>query len=174
MNRVCMPILLSFLMGGLTSTALFAEQGFEIAIFAGGCFWCIESDLEKIPGVGEAVSGYIGGTGKDPTYKDYGEKGHVEVVRVTYDRSVVAYEKLLDLFWLRIDPTDSGGQFCDRGHEYTTAIFYLTDEQKRLAERSKAVLDKSGKLKAPVATKIIKAGEFYPAEDYHQDYYNAL
>lgn len=171
MNKVYMLIFLSFLLGGLTSTALFADPGMEEAIFAGGCFWCVESDFENVPGIKEAVSGYIGGTGGDPTYKNYGDKGHIEAVRVTYDPSVVPYEKLLNLFWVRIDPTDSGGQFCDRGHEYTTAIFYLTDEQKRLAEQSKAMLDKSGKLKGLVATKIIKASEFYPAEDYHQDYY---
>mgnify|MGYP002630501636 CR=1 FL=1 len=143
----------------------------EQAIVAGGCFWCMEADFKKIPGVKEVVSGYIGGTGKNPTYEDYAEKGYIEAVRISYDPSVIPYEKLLDQFWLHIDATDAGGQFCDRGHAYTTAIFYGTAEQKRLAEQSKTALERSGQLKKPVVTKIIKAGEFYPAEDYHQDYY---
>ena len=143
----------------------------EQAIFAGGCFWCMESDFEKIPGVKEVVSGYIGGTGENPTYDDYAGRGFIEAVRITYDPAVIPYEKLLDQYWLHIDPTDPGGQFCDRGHAYTTAIFYGTEEQKRVAEQSKAALENSGQLKKPVATKIIKAGTFYPAEDYHQDYH---
>ncbi len=142
----------------------------EQAILAGGCFWCMQSDFQKIPGVKEVVSGYIGGTGKNPTYDDYAENGYIEAIRVTFDPSVIPYEKLLNQYWLHIDPTDADGQFCDRGHAYITAIFYETDEQKRLAEQSKAALDKSGALKKPVATKIIKAGAFYPAEEYHQDY----
>jgi len=143
----------------------------EQAILAGGCFWCMETDFQKIPGVKEVVSGYAGGTGKNPTYDDYIKKGYIEAIQIMYDPSVIPYEKLLDLFWLHIDPTDADGQFCDRGHAYTTAIFYGTGEQKRLAERSKTALENSTQLKKPVATKIIKAGEFYPAEDYHQDYY---
>ena len=142
----------------------------EQAIVAGGCFWCMESDFEKIPGVKEVVSGYIGGTGENPTYDDYAGRGFIEAVRITYDPAVIPYEKLLDQYWLHIDPTDPGGQFCDRGHAYTTAIFYGTEEQKRLAEQSKAALEKSGELKKPVATEILKAGTFYPAEEYHQDY----
>jgi len=142
----------------------------EQAILAGGCFWCMESDFQKIPGVKEVVSGYAGGTGKDPTYEDYGSKGYTEVVRITYDPSILPYEKLLNLFWLHIDPTDAGGQFCDRGHEYISAIFYANEQQKRLSEKSKSALEKSGLLKKPVSTKIVKAGTFYPAEDYHQNY----
>jgi peptide methionine sulfoxide reductase msrA/msrB len=150
---------------------LFAEEKLEKAFFAGGCFWCMESDFEKVPGVKDVVSGYTGGTGADPTYHDYGEKGHIEAVEVRYDPEIITYERLLDYFWRHIDPVDSGGQFCDRGHEYTTAIFYNTDEQKRLAEETKEILKKSGQLKEPIATVIIKAGKFYRAEDYHQDYY---
>ena len=146
------------------------ETKMEQAILAGGCFWCMESDFQKIPGVKDVVSGYIGGTGDDPTYEDYGNKGYTEAVRITYDPSVLPYEKLLDLFWLHIDPTDAGGQFCDRGHEYISAIYYANGEQKRLAEKSKTALQNSGLLKKPIATKIIKADRFYPAEDYHQDY----
>ena len=146
------------------------ETKMEQAILAGGCFWCMESDFQKIPGVKEVVSGYAGGTVKDPTYEDYGSKGYTEAVRITYDPSVLSYEKLLNLFWVHIDPTDAGGQFCDRGHEYISAIFYTNEQQKRLAEKSKMALEKSGLLKKPVSTKIIKAGKFYPAEDYHQDY----
>jgi len=142
----------------------------EQAILAGGCFWCMESDFQKIPGVKDVVSGYMGGTAKDPTYEDYGSKGYTEAVRITYDPSVLPYEKLLDLFWLHIDPTDAGGQFCDRGHEYISVIFYVNEEQKRLAEKSRTAIEKAGPLKKPVATKIIKAGKFYQAEDYHQDY----
>ena len=143
----------------------------EQAIFAGGCFWCMESDFEKIPGVKDVVSGYAGGTGRNPTYEDYGRKGHTEVIRITFDPSVITYGKLLDLFWLHIDPTDGGGQFCDRGNEYISAIFYVNQGQKELAERSKAALEKSGRLKKPIETKIIQAGDFFPAEDYHQNYH---
>jgi peptide methionine sulfoxide reductase msrA/msrB len=157
--------------GAVMQVHSFADGRLQKAIFAGGCFWCMESDFEKISGVRDVISGYIGGTGPAPTYEDYGAKGYIEAVEVTYDPSVITYERLLDYFWRSIDPTDGGGQFCDRGHEYTTAIFYRTKEQKNLAERTKAVLNKSGQLKDPVVTKIFKAGNFYPAEDYHQGYY---
>jgi methionine-S-sulfoxide reductase len=143
----------------------------EKAIVAGGCFWCMESDFEKIAGVKEVVSGYAGGKEKNPTYKNYGRSGHIEVVQISYDPEVISYSQILEFFWRRIDPTDAKGQFCDRGHEYSTAIFYLNDKQKELARLSKDTLDKSGLLKKPVATKIIKADVFYKAEAYHQDYY---
>ena len=113
---------------------------------AGGCFWCMQSDFQKIPGVKKVVSGYIGGTGKNPTYDNYAENGYIEAIRITYDPSVIPYEKLLNQYWLHIDPTDAGGQFCDRGHAYISAIFYENDEQKRLAEQSKAALEKSGRV----------------------------
>lgn len=171
MKKMRLIIVSFFLLGAILSTNSSAGQSLEIAILAGGCFWCMESDFEVIPGVKEVVSGYIGGTGKDPTYKDYGKTGHIEAVEITYDPSVITYKKLLDLFWLRVDPTDAGGQFCDRGHEYSTAIFYNSEEQKNLAEESKSRLEKSGKLKDPVATKIIRDNGFYAAETYHQEYY---
>lgn len=159
------------LAGSFFAPKLYAEQKSENAIFAGGCFWCMESDFQEMVGVKDVVSGYIGGTGKNPNYKDYTKKGHIEAVQIVYDPSLITYDQLLDLYWLRVDPTDADGQFCDRGHSYTTAIFYQTEQQKRSAEQSKAALESSGRLQKPVATKIIQAGEFTPAEDYHQDYY---
>ena len=147
------------------------KKSTEQAIFAGGCFWCVESDFEKIEGVKEVVSGYTGGAGEHPTYDDYARKGHVEAALIKYDPSVIDYEELLNLFWVRIDPSDAGGQFCDRGHEYTSAIFYLTNQQKETAEKSKAALAKSGMLNQPVVTPILPAADFYPAEEYHQQYY---
>ena len=143
----------------------------EEAVFAGGCFWCMESDFQKVPGVKEVISGYTGGTGVNPTYHDYVQKGHIEAVRITYDPSAITYPQLLNYYWRHIDPADAGGQFCDRGHAYTTAIFYHTKEQKDAAEQSKVLLEQSGRLRKPVATQIIQAGAFYPAEDYHQDYF---
>jgi methionine-S-sulfoxide reductase len=162
---------LIFMAGLFVQTGPLAEEGIGKAVFAGGCFWCMESDFEGIGGVRDVVSGYIGGMGSNPTYKDYGRKGHIEAVEITYDPSLITYSELLDLFWLRIDPTDGGGQFCDRGHEYTTAIFYRTEKQRRLAERSKAGLESSGRLKGRVATRILRDNGFYRAEEYHQDYY---
>jgi peptide methionine sulfoxide reductase msrA/msrB len=163
---------LSFLIiGAVMQVNSFGDQRLQKAIFAGGCFWCMEADFEKIPGVRSVISGYTGGTGSDPTYEDYGGKGYIEAVEVIYDSSVISYERLLDYFWRSIDPTDGGGQFCDRGHGYSTAIFYTTEEQKKLAEKTKAVLNRSGILKHPVQTMILEAGRFYPAEDYHQNYY---
>jgi len=171
---VVMAVMLAVLrVSGAADSQKMTKKGGQMAqaIVAGGCFWCMESDFQKIPGVKEVVSGYIGGTGENPTYENYAERGFIEAVRITYDPSVIPYEKLLEQFWRHIDPTDAGGQFCDRGHAYTTAIFYGTAEEKRVAEQSKAALENSGQLKKPVATRIIKAGEFYPAEDYHQEYY---
>ena len=145
----------------------------EKAIFAGGCFWCIESAFEEVPNVIGAVSGYIGGTVPNPTYEEVssGKTGHVEAVEVTYDPTKVSYNDLLTLFWKQIDPTDTAGQFADRGSQYATAIFYLNDRQKATAERSKQQLEESGKFSKPIATKIIQASAFYPAEEYHQSYY---
>jgi len=143
----------------------------EKAIFAGGCFWCMTPPFEKLNGVSRVVSGYTGGTGQDPTYHDYAEKGHIEAVMVTYDPSRISYSELLDVFWRQIDPTDKGGQFCDRGPQYRSAVFYDNNEQKRLAERSKAALEKTGRYQKPIVTELIKTSVFYAAEDYHQDYY---
>jgi len=141
------------------------------ATLAGGCFWCVESDFEKVPGVVEAVSGYTGGRGANPTYEDYAGKGYVEAVQVLYDPAKVSYKQLLDYFWRHIDPTDPGGQFVDRGPQYRSVIFYRDEEQKRLAVESKKELEKSGKFKQPIVTEILPAPRFYRAEDYHQDYY---
>ncbi|MFO7963136.1 MAG: peptide-methionine (S)-S-oxide reductase MsrA [Desulfobacterales bacterium] len=141
------------------------------AVLAGGCFWCMEADFEKRKGVRSVVSGYAGGTGENPTYENYAEKGYIEAVRITYDPATVTYEELLDFFWVRIDPVDDKGQFCDRGHEYTSAVFYVNNRQKQLAEESKTVLANSGVLKRPVATKILPSDNFFPAEKYHQQYY---
>ena len=143
------------------------------AVFAGGCFWCTESDFEKLPGVIDAISGYTGGTVANPSYEQVsaGGTGHVESVKVIYDPAKLSYSQLLDWFWRHVDPTDAGGQFVDRGSQYQSEIFYANDEQKRLAEASKAKLEASGKFDKPIVTKIVPLGPFYPAEDYHQDYY---
>jgi peptide methionine sulfoxide reductase msrA/msrB len=151
--------------------AVSAQPNYEEAIFAGGCFWCMTSPFEKLDGVTEVLSGYIGGTGTNPTYEDYAQKGYVEAVRITYDPNKISYSQLLDVFWRQIDPTDSGGQFVDRGPQYRSAIFYLNDEQKQLAEKSKEALARSGRFDKPVVTEVISASIFYRAESYHQDYY---
>jgi methionine-S-sulfoxide reductase len=138
-----------------------------IAVFAGGCFWCIEAELEEVPGVRTVVSGYTGGTTPDPTYQRMGD--HAEAVEVIYDPAVVTYDQLLEVFWSNIDPTDEGGQFYDRGSQYRTAIYVLNDAQ---AAAARASLEANAKrLKQPIATAVVAASEFYPAEDYHQDYY---
>lgn len=143
------------------------------ATFAGGCFWCTEADFEKLEGVKEVVSGYTGGQKENPAYEEVsaGGTGHVEAVQVFYDPEKVSYQELLDYFWRHIDPTDSGGQFVDRGAQYRPMIFYHDEEQRRLAEASKKALDESGRFDQPVTTEIVKFTRFYRAEDYHQDYY---
>jgi peptide methionine sulfoxide reductase msrA/msrB len=143
----------------------------EKATFAGGCFWCMEKPFETLPGVASVTSGYTGGTSENPTYADYAANGHIEVVEIIYDPTKVSYEKLLEVYWRQIDPTDEGGQFVDRGRAYSTAIFFHNAEQKMLAERSKADLGKSGVFNKPLVTHILPAAQFYPAEEYHQDYY---
>jgi peptide-methionine (S)-S-oxide reductase len=142
------------------------------AIFAGGCFWCVEADFEKLPGVLSAESGYTGGQVKNPTYEQvsHGGTGHAESVRVSYDPSKVTYRQLLDYFWHHIDPTVKDRQFCDGGNQYRSAIFYQNDAERQAAETSKAELEKSGRF-AHIYTEIVPAGTFYVAEDYHQDYY---
>ena len=142
------------------------------AIFAGGCFWCIESAFKLMPGVTEAISGYTGGHVENPTYEQVaaGTTGHFEAVLVKYDPEQVTYEQLLNKFWRSIDPTDAGGQFYDRGGQYSTATFYLDEPQRKLAEASKQALDASGAFEDPIVTQILPAQAFYPAEDYHQDY----
>ena len=143
------------------------------AVFAGGCFWCIEAAFQLMPGVVDAVSGYTGGSTEDPTYEQVstGMTGHFEAVLVTYDPEQITYEALLDQFWRSINPTDAGGQFYDRGSQYFTAIFYLDEEQRELAEASKAALEASGMFSEPIATQVLPAQPFYLAEDYHQDYF---
>lgn len=148
-------------------------RGAKTAVFAGGCFWCTESDFEKVPGVIEAVSGYTGGHVADPGYKQvsHGGTGHVEAVRVIYDPNMISYEALLDVFWRHVDPTDGGGQFVDRGDQYRSVIFYGDEQERQLAEASKQQLAASGKFKKTIVTDILPLGPFYDAEDYHQNYY---
>ncbi len=149
------------------------RQGLAVATFAGGCFWCVEADFDKVVGVVETISGFMGGTTVNPTYRQVvaGGTGHAEVVQLTYDPKKVSYQKLLDVFWKSVDPYDGGGQFCDRGDSYRTEIFYHSEEQKALAEASKADLARNGPLKQPIATAIAAAAAFTAAEDYHQDYH---
>lgn len=148
-------------------------RGTSVATFAGGCFWCVEADFEKVPGVVAAISGYSGGTEPDPTYSEVssGRTGHIEAVKVHYDPTVVTYEGLLQAFWRMIDPTDPDGQFSDRGKQYATAIFFHDEDQRRIAERSLAELADSGRHDEPLVTPIRPAMAFYTAEDYHQNYY---
>jgi len=145
----------------------------ETATFAGGCFWCTQADFEKAPGVVKVIAGYTGGHKENPTYEESssGTTGHVEAVQVYYNPAKISYGELLNWFWRHIDPTDPGGQFVDRGSQYRSVIFYHNEEQKRLAEKSKEELNKSGKFDKPVVTEIIKFSKFYEAEDYHQGYY---
>jgi methionine-S-sulfoxide reductase len=159
----------------LVVTALsFASAGFafaDTATFAGGCYWCMDAEFAEIPGVSKVVSGYTGGHVKNPTYEEVssGTTGHVEAIEVTFDPAKISYAKLVDIFWHNVDPTDEHGQFCDKGSQYRAAIFYHGDEQKKIAEASKANAKKI--LKQDVAALITPATEFYPAEEYHQDYY---
>ena len=144
-----------------------------VATFAGGCFWCMEEVYEKVPGVVSAVSGFMGGHTKNPTYQQVtsGNTGHAEVVQIEYDPAQVSYAKLVEAFWRNVDPTQRDGQFCDIGSHYRSAIFYHDDEQKRVAEASRAALDKSKPFKAPIVTQIVRASEFTRAEEYHQDFH---
>jgi peptide-methionine (S)-S-oxide reductase len=150
-----------------------AAPGTTVAIFAGGCFWCVEADFDKVPGVLSTTSGYTGGRTVSPSYEDVsaGGTGHAEAVKIVYDPKVVTYERLLYVFWRNVDPLTKNGQFCDYGSQYRTAIFYMNSDQKRLAEASKAELEKSRRFNRPIVTEIAGAGPFYPAEGYHQNYY---
>ena len=142
------------------------------ATFAGGCFWCMEPPFEALDGVVSVTSGYTGGTKVDPTYEEVsaGGTGHAESVEIAYDPAKVSYEKLLDVFWHNVDPTTANRQFCDKGNQYRSAIFYHDDTQHRLAEESKQALERAHTLPGPIVTEIVVAGTFYPAEEYHQDY----
>jgi peptide methionine sulfoxide reductase msrA/msrB len=143
------------------------------ATFAGGCFWCMEAPFDKVPGVVSTTSGYAGGRVKNPTYEQVsaGGTGHAEALQVAYDPARVSYERLVEVFWRNVDPTDRGGQFCDRGSQYRSAIFYEGEAQKRVAEESRRALEASGRLGKPIVTEIVRLEAFYPAEDYHQDFY---
>lgn len=163
MIRTAFAIALTLaLFATLSSRATAAE-----AYFAGGCFWCVESDFESVRGVGNVISGFTGGTTADPEYGNSGD--HIESVRIPFDENVVSYEELVYAFFRSVDPTDAGGQFCDRGREYTTAIFVTDEDQRRIAEEQKARAERE--LGRTVVTPIVDAGRFYPVGDYHQDYY---
>lgn len=157
------------LAGFVAAPAVAAEE--KTAIFAGGCFWCVEADFDKVPGVTSTVSGYIGGTSENPTYRDHASTGHREAVKIGYDPAVVSYETLLDVFFHSVDPTDAGGQFCDRGHSYTTAIYTLDPAQAAAAEAARQAA--ANELGQTVVTPIEPAPAFWPAEDYHQGYYKS-
>ncbi len=178
------PLIVALIAGTAAATATFAVKagaqdnpinadtaGYETAIFAGGCFWCVESDFDKVKGVVETISGYTGGQSINPTYYSHTTDGHYEAVKITYDPSQVEYAELVDYFFRHVDPTDDGGQFCDRGDSYRTAVFVETDEERAIVESEIGVIEASDVLPGPVVTKVIDAGDFWPAEDYHQDYY---
>ena len=166
MKRLLLLILLAF-------PVLTQAQGLSTAIFAAGCFWCAEEAFEKVPGVVSAVSGYIDGKTRNPSYErvSSGATGHTEAVEVKFDPSKVSYEKLLDVFWVNHDPTYADRQFCDHGSQYRPGIFWHDEAQKRLADASRAKYDKLKTFRQPIVTPIVKASQFWPAEDYHQDYY---
>ena len=176
MNKVFLLVAGYFLFSAIISQAIptsthAAQLKLQKATFAGGCFWCMEKPFEKVEGVLSVTSGYTGGKSENPTYDNYGAGGHIEAVEITYDPGKVNYEQLLDVFWRQIDPTDAGGQFADRGREYSTAVFYHDADQKKLAEISKQNLGNEKIFAKPIVTPILPAMTFYPAEDYHQDYY---
>lgn len=143
------------------------------AYFAGGCFWCMEEAFEKVEGVTEVISGYMGGKVKNPTYEEVssGRTGHAEAVEVRYDPAKVSYQQLLEAFWRNVDPVTPNAQFCDHGAQYRAVIFYLNEDQKKSAEDSKRAVEESKRFKEPVVTQVTMAAEFYPAEEYHQDFY---
>lgn len=156
-----------------SATSQIPEENLEIAIFAGGCFWCTESDFDKMQGVVSTTSGYIGGSVANPTYDQVvaGKTGHVEAVKIHFDNTKTSFSKLLIAYWLTIDPLTTNQQFCDVGSQYRSVIFYRDSDQKQLVENSKKALEASGGLNQPIVTEILPATEFYRAEEYHQDYY---
>jgi peptide-methionine (S)-S-oxide reductase len=158
---------------GAAQTPAGADAGQAQAVFAGGCFWCVEADFEKVPGVISVVSGYTGGAKRNPTYEEVAAKttGHAEAVRIVFDPKRITYAQLVERFWRTIDPTVKNQQFCDVGSPYRTAIYALDAEQLKVAEDSRAALEKSKPFPAPIVTEVVMAGPFYVAEDYHQDYY---
>ena len=170
-NFITDVLVLSLLLWSFAITSASGRTITQKATLAGGCFWCLQGVFQKLDGVQEVVSGYTGGSGPNPTYENYWENGHVEAVQISYDPSVIDFAELLEFFWKQIDPTDGGGQFVDRGQWYRSVIFYHSEEQKRVAETSKKRLSESGRFSRPIVTEILPASAFYPAEDYHQDYY---
>ena len=170
MKRVIIGVVLACM---VAIGAQIAHAGEAVATFAGGCFWCMEPPYDKLEGVESTISGFMGGHVKNPSYEQVvrGGTGHAEVVQVSYNPALISYEELLSIYWLNIDPVDAGGQFCDRGSSYRSEIFYHTPAQERAAKASKKRLAESGRFDQPIATTITKAGAFYPAESYHQNYY---
>ena len=173
MKRLFLLPLLAFTAALAFAAPPVVPPGHAVATFAGGCFWCMEPPFDNLPGVSATISGYIGGRKVDPTYQEVsaGSTGHVEAVQVIYDPKKVSYEKLLEVFWVNIDPTVKDRQFCDAGNQYRTGIFYHDEAQRRAAEASRATLEKTKPFKDAIVTPIEMASTFYPAEDYHQDYY---
>ena len=172
-SALALAALVAFVSAPAQAQAPAPKPGTAVATFAGGCFWCMEPPYDKLPGVLATTSGYMGGFKRYPTYEEVssGATGHAEVVQVTYDPTKVSYQKLLDVFWVNVDPTVKDQQFCDHGTQYRTAIFVNSPEQRKAAEASKAAIEKSKPFKEPIVTPIVDAGEFWAAEDYHQDYY---
>lgn len=166
-------LLAATLISGPSEAQTNASPPFAKATFAGGCFWCMEPPFDKLDGVVSTTSGYTGGEQDRPTYEQVsaGGTGHAEAVEVVYDPAVIGYERLLEVFWHNVDPLDAGGQFCDRGDQYRTAIFAQDDAQLQAAQASKRALEEPKRFDKPIATEIIRASEFYPAEEYHQDFY---
>ena len=175
--RIAVSVLAVIVVTAAASLTLVGQQqsdgGLAVATFAGGCFWCMEPPFDKLDGVISTTSGYIGGKTVDPTYQEVssGRTGHAEAVEVRYDPERISYSQLLEVFWPTIDPLTANAQFCDHGSQYRSGIFFHDSEQERLARASKARLEESGRFATPIVTEITKAGVFYPAEEYHQDYY---
>ena len=171
--RVIIPMLFTWFLSFSAIADNVTEAKLESVVLGGGCFWCIEADYEKLDGVVDVISGYAGGHVKNPTYKQVsaGGSGHIEVVKVTYDANKINYSQILDYFWRHVDPTRDDGQFCDRGSQYRPAIFYQDEAQKKLALASTKQIEQSKPFEQPLKVELIQAATFYPAEDYHQDYY---
>lgn len=174
-SRISCNLFLSMLVAGIFAPLCQAADPPSLtkAFFAGGCFWCMEEAFEKVPGVGSVRSGYMGGRVENPSYEQVsgGGTGHAEAVEVSYDPQKVSYGALLEAFWHNVDPVTPNAQFCDHGSQYRAVIFYQTDDQKRLAEEAKRALEQSRRFTQPIVTELVMASQFYPAEDYHQDFY---
>jgi peptide-methionine (S)-S-oxide reductase len=174
--RSILTVAIFFLIGAWnvqTTSQAAASSNLGKAYFAGGCFWCMEEAFEKVEGVLSATSGYMGGTVANPSYEEVsaGRTGHAESVEVVYDPAKVSYQKLLDAFWHNVDPITPNAQFCDHGSQYRSAIFFQTDEEKRTSDASKQAIEQSKRFNEPIVTQIVMASQFYPAEEYHQDFY---